>query len=335
MNVIHKVGLSSTEIAWLWTTYMNDSMSICISKHLLQHSDRKDVNPLLEKTIALSEKHIAEISSIFAKENFPIPKGFTDHDVNLSAPALFFDLFSISYIYGMSRIGLVTYAKMISNVARADVRQFFSRCLESVNELYNTSIELMLEKGIYDRPPMIPYPDHIEFAQKKEMFLSKWLEKRRPLNVIELSEMFFNIERNYFGLILLTAFIQITKDERIKRYLVKGKQLAQKQIEVLNRILIQEDLLGSIMTNTEVSSSTISPFSDKLIMFLITTLSSQGITFIGHALSTSSRVDLVAEYSKLIPEILQFSKDGMDIMIDMEWLEEPPHAPNRDELARI
>ncbi|MGG1554759.1 DUF3231 family protein [Paenibacillus ferrarius] len=332
---LHTVGLSSTEIAGLWTIYINDSMSICISKHFLHHANNEDIKPIIAKSMALSEQHLKEITHILQKENCPIPIGFSDEDVNLNAPPLFFDLFPLSYVYGMSRLGLVSYGLFLSNVAREDIRSFFSQCLISTKDLYNEAINLMLTKGIYDRPPMIPYPDHVEFVSKKETFLSKWFEQKRPLNVLELSEMFFNIERNYFGLVLLTGFIQVTKDETIQRYLKKGKDLALKQIQFLNHTLIHEDLMGSIMVNSEVSTSKVSPFSDKLMMSLVTMLNSQGLSFVGHALSVSSRVDLASEYLKLIPEILQYGKDGTDILIDRKWLEEPPHAPNRKELAKI
>lgn len=335
MNVEHKVGLSSTEIAGLWMTFINDSMAICISKHFLHHSNNEDVKTIVKKSFELSEKHVKEIRNIFEKEGFPIPKGFSDEDVDLNAPPLFFDLFPLSYVYGMSRIGLVSYGVLTSNVARKDIRVFFSDCLQSTLELYNDSVNLFLSKGIYDRPPMIPYPDHIEFVRKKEAFLSKWLEQKRPLNVLELSEMFFNIERNYFGLVLLNGFIQVTKDKKIQKYLMNGKELAQKQIQFLNDTLIKEDLMGSIMVNSEVSTSTVSPFSDRLIMNLVTMLQTQGVHFIGHALSVSSRVDLVNEYLKIIVDILKYGKEGTEILIDRGWLEEPPHAPNRRELAKI
>ncbi|WP_025025955.1 DUF3231 family protein [Caldalkalibacillus mannanilyticus] len=334
MTEKHIVALSSTEIAGLWATYINASLSICITKHFLQHLNNEDVKPLIELTLDISRKQIEEIKGIFENENIPIPKGFTDEDIDLSAPPLFFDLFPVSYAYGVSRIGLMTFGILLSNVAREDIRTFFSKCLTSVLDLYNTTVNFMLSKGIYDRPPMIPYPDKVEFVTEKETFLSKWLEKKRPLNVLELSEMFFNIERNYFGLILLTGFIQIVKDDKIKQFLIKGKELAQKQISFLNNTLINEDLLGTIMVNSEVTTSTQSPFSDKLIMHLVVLLNTQGITYIGHALSISSRIDLASEYLQLIPEILQYGKEGTEIMIERGWLEETPHAPNRKELAK-
>jgi hypothetical protein len=332
MTQRHSVGLSSTEIAGLWATYINDSLSICLSKHFLHHSNNADINPLINQTLEVSKQHMDEIEKIFEKENFPIPKGFSDDDLDLSAPPLFFDLFPLSYAYGMSRVGLMTYSILLSNVAREDIRTFFSKCLTSTVDLYNASVQLMLSKGIYDRPSMIPYPDHVEFVTK-EGLLSKWFDQKRPLNVLELSEMFFNIERNYFGLILLTGFIQVVKDKQIKKYLIKGKELAQKQIRFLNDTLIKDDLLGTIMINSEVSTSTHSPFSEKLILNLVATLNTQGLTYIGHALATSTRIDLATEYAKLIPEILQFGKEGADMLIERGWMEEPPHAPNRKELG--
>ncbi|PYI55659.1 DUF3231 family protein [Paenibacillus flagellatus] len=335
MKITHEVGLSSTEIAGLWSTYINECMSVCITKHFQQMDNSDDIATLIDRTLRMSLDHLSFIRGVFEAEQFPIPKGFSDEDLHLSAPPLFFDLFPVSYIYGMSRMALLNYSILTSNVARKDIRTFFSNCLKSTLDLYNLSVNLMLAKGIYDRPPMIPYPERIEFIHKKETFLSKWLEKQRPLNVLELSEMFFNIERNYFGLILLTGFIQVVNDDEIKQFLIRGKELTMKQIHYLNDTLVKDDLSGSIMVNSEVSTSTISPFSNRLIMTLVTMLNTQGMTYIGHALGTASRVDLVAQYSKLIPEILDYGKEGMDIMIARKWLEEPPHAPDREKLAHV
>jgi hypothetical protein len=103
----------------------------------------------------------------------------------------------------------------------------------------------------------------------------------------------------------------------------------------LNDILSKEDLLGTIMMNTEVTTSTISPFSDRLILGLITMANSMAITYVGHAISTSSRIDLTAEYTRLLTEILRYGKEGMDLMIEREWMEEPPHAPDRKALAGV
>jgi hypothetical protein len=331
----HVVGLSSTELSSLWTSYINDSISVCLSKYLLQITEDDEAKALLEQSLTLAQTHLQTIQHLFEKETFPIPIGFSDADVHVSAPPLFFDLFPLSYVYAMSRIGLTKYAMYLSNVAREDVRSYYTQCLHSTAELYNKSVTLMLNKGIYDRPPMIPYPDHASYIKKKENFLSKWFGPQRQLNVMEISEMFFNIERNYFGLILLTAFIQVVKDEKIKRLLIRGKEMAMEQIQFINEKFIQDDLLGTIMVNTEVTTSTVSPFSDKLILTLINLLNSAALSFLGNAISMTTRLDLIGEYSKLMVKVMQYGKDVTDLLIEREWLEEPPQAPNRKELAGL
>lgn len=331
----HVVGLSSTELSALWSSYISDSLAVCISKYLLHITEDDEIKPLIERSLTLSQTHTETIQHLFEKEKFPIPIGFTDTDVNITAPPLFFDAFPLSYVYSMGRIGLNKYATFLSNTAREDVRNYFTQCLESSTELYNKSVTLMLTKGIYDRPPMIPYPEHAAFIQKKENFLSKWFGPQRALNVLEISEMFFNIERNYFGFILLTSFIQVVKDEAIKKLLIKGKKLSMDQIAFINNKFIQDDLLGSIMVNTEVTRSTVSPFSDKLILNLLNVLNSSALTYLGNALSVTTRLDLSTEYSKIMIEIMSFGKDVTDLLIEREWMEEPPLAPNRKELAGV
>ncbi len=333
MSTTHEVGLSATEIAGLWASYINDSIIVCMSKHLVKYIEDKEVKPLLDDTLRIANGEMEQIRTIFNQEKFPIPKGFTDEDVDLTAPPLFFDLFPLSYVYAMNRLNMMSYSMYVASTAREDIRMFFTNCLVSATDIFNKSVNLMLAKGIYDRPAFIPYPEHTSYIKKKEAFLSKWFESSRPLNVIEISDIFFNIERNYFGIILLTGFIQVVRDEEIKKYLIQGKELSQQQIKFLNELLIEEDLLGTIMVNTEVTSSNSPPFSDRLILSIIQMLNASGIMLTGHGIAASTRVDLTAEFSKNMMKIIKYGKDGMDMLIAREWMEEIPHAPDRKAIA--
>lgn len=324
----HNIKLSSPEIASLWSTYIYDSASICFFKHFLQHLQDEEIILIVNEALNNSQAHMKNIEKIFKEEKFPIPQGFSDTDINFSAPALFGDLYALSFVYGMSRIGLFNYGIFTSNVARDDVLELFSQILASANTLYKKSVRCILSKGIYDRPPMIPYPQKVEFIEKQS-FLTGWFGERRPINSTELSEVFFNIERNYFGLLLLYGFIQVVDDKEIKQYLKRGKDLANKQIDYLNNLLKKEDLLGTVPVEMEVTDSKVSPFSEKLIMFLITTLNATSFTYFGHALSVSMRRDLVANYSKFLTEVMAYGEDGFNIMIDRGWMEKPPGAFQR------
>ena len=337
MNKKHIVGLTSSEISGLWSSYISNSIAVCLSKHFLKYIEDKEAKPLVSEFFENTKDNLEKIKNIFIAENFPIPRGYSEEeeDLDLSAPALFFDLFPLSYVYAQSRMDLVHYTSFIASSARPDIRVLFSKLVTSSLNLFNKSTDLMLSKGIYDRPAFIPYPDHIEFLKKKGTFLPKWFEENRTLSVLELSEIFFNIERNYYGLALLTAFAQVVKDNKIKQYLLRGKKLANKQIQFYNETLIKDELLGTIMVNTEVTTSTTSPFSDRLILGVISLSNSAAISFTGSSLSSATRIDLTTEYSKLLAEIMKYGKEGMDLLIEREWMEEPPHAPDRKKLVEV
>nr|WP_299833924.1 DUF3231 family protein [uncultured Metabacillus sp.] len=51
-------------------------------------------------------------------------------------------------------------------------------------------------------------------------------------------------------------------------------------------------------------------------------------------MATSPRHDIATHYARLTAEIGKFSNGGAKIMIKNNWLEEPPKAPDRDELVQ-
>jgi hypothetical protein len=331
--VRHSIRLSSAEIGGLWATFIQDSMTICLVKYFLYHNQDEEIKPLLEKALKTAENHIQQISAIFTKENIPLPDSFKDEDINYSAPPLFYDMFGLTFVYMMNRLGMINAGFLTANVAREDVLNFYVTTVNEASLLYKASTELMLSKGIYDRPPMIPYPKQVEYIEKLS-YLSGMI-KKRPLNAIEITEIFFNLERNYFSMLLCTALLQVVDDKEIKEFIKEGKEISEKQIRVFHEILVKEQLLGSTSTTMEVTDSTVLPFSNKLIVTLFHTLNGIDITLLGHAVSVSMRTDLVANYQKFIAEILIYAGKGFNLLVDRGWLQQPPMAPNRKELENM
>lgn len=325
----HNIGLTTPEITGLWKTYMQSTAMLCVIKHFIQHIQDAEIKPILDEQSALLQKLIVEIQQLFNEENFPIPKGFSDEDVDLSAPALYTDLYALSFVYRFNQMCLSDFATVSTKVARTDVVEFFYDCMESTAKLYKEALKLMLSKGIYDRPPKMSYPDKVEFIDKSDSILNIWFGERRPLNSFELGEIFYIIERNYIGILLLMGLIQVMKDKEIKEFLIKGKELAEKQVNIFNKVLIEEEHLGNIPVSMEVTDSEISPFSDRLIMFLISSTTTTGIYLAAYAMSVSMRKDLAAHYSTIILEVIKYGRDGLKIMIDRGWMEQPPQAYNR------
>jgi hypothetical protein len=79
------------------------------------------------------QKFIENAKNIFNKEGFPIPKGFSDEDLNSSAPFLYSDIYGLSFVYRLNQMGLSEYATTAAKVARQDIVEFFYDCICSVN----------------------------------------------------------------------------------------------------------------------------------------------------------------------------------------------------------
>lgn len=333
MLIEHNVELTSSEIAQLWISYQNDSMAICGLKYFLNHIDNNDIRSVLEYALKLSKEHVRLVTSIFKKGKYPIPQGFTKQDVNLDAPRLFTDKLYLLYILNMGKFGLTSYALALSLSSRSDIIRYYSKCLNETEKLHNLAKELAKEKGIYTRAPSIPKPKQIDFV-KDQGFLTGYFGERRPLLGIEIANLVYNAKRNALGQALITGFSQVAKNKRVRKYFEKGREISGKHLEVFNSILNKEYLSdGTLNLTSEVTDSTVSPFSDKLMMYHISALIASGIGQYGIAMSTSPRHDLGVTYARLIAELAKYTNEGAKIMIDNEWMEQPPEAADRKKLA--
>lgn len=327
------IELCCTEIGGLWGVYLQESITVCFLTYLLHHLQDGGIIPLAKEALKISQERIDKIKKIFLAENFPIPAGFLENDVNLAAPPLFHDTFTLSFIYMMNRLGMINFSFTASNNVRLDILDFFSECLHTSTDMFGKAVRMMLEKGIYDRPPKMNYPNKIEYIEKIS-FLDGMFGGKRPLNAIELSEIFFNIERNYFSVIIMLGFAQVMEDKKLKDLILRGKKISEQQIDLFNNLLMEEDLLGTVTVSMEVTNAIVSPFSDKLIIAMINILNSVDILLISHALSLSMRVDLTAHYTKIIAKVMSYAKDTYDVMVERKWLEQPPLTTNRKSLIQ-
>ena len=61
-------------------------------------------------------------------------------------------------------------------------------------ELHNRIVELMLQKGIYSKPPRINTPKQVDFVHDSS-YLTGWFGDKRPLNAIEISGLSYNMQK--------------------------------------------------------------------------------------------------------------------------------------------
>ena len=332
MEISHNPRLTSAEIANLWSQYMNDSMARCVIRYFLEKVEDKETRTVLEFALQLSNSHIENIKEFLSQEKYPIPIGFTDGDVYLDAPPLFSDLFMLFYMYIMTLHGLTGYAGAIGTSIRADQRSYFIQCNTDTTKLYDMTMNAMVQKGIVNRPPNINAPTQVDFVSKQS-FLTGWFGDKRPLNAIEVSGIYFNMQKTIAKIVLEIAFRQVAQSKEVHEYIKRGEKICDRQHETLNSILLESNLPAPRKWDSEVTSSTVAPFSDKLMLFHIVTLVATASGYYGAAFAISQRRDLGLKYETLIADITRYAEDGANLLIKNGWLEQPPTFDDREKLS--
>ncbi|OIK16475.1 hypothetical protein BIV60_04160 [Bacillus sp. MUM 116] len=324
--------LTSAELAKLWATYMGNSMSKCILRYYLQHVEDQDIKTLLENALKLSMEFMKTIEEIFKKENFPIPKGFSEEeDLNAGAPRLFEDEYYVFYLRYVAKAGMSIYNIAVPLVYRKDVEEFFVYCMESTMALMKQIKDILMGKGLIIQPPIIPIPDKVEFVHKN--FLNGFLGDIRPLHALEITHLYDNIENNVTSKALIMSFSQVVKSKKIRDLFIRGKEFTHKHIENYMIKLHDEDLPTPSFLDHLVTKSTFAPFSDKLMLFHKMDMFSMKIRSFGNSAAVNGRHDIGLMYTNSLLNLASFVNDAAKLMVENGWMEKPPYAVERNKLA--
>ncbi|MGM0900814.1 MAG: DUF3231 family protein [Bacillota bacterium] len=329
----NSIRLTATELASLWTQFMFDTMSIGFIKYALEHMEDNDIIEVYRDALQYSKSHVVKIKEFFKGEEYPLPKGFTEEDVNIEGPRLFQDPFYLNYMYIMSIQGITGYALSVGTSIRSDLRKYYIDCNNEVMTLFNKTIEVMLSKGLYSRPPVLSPPKSIDFVQQQS-FLTGWFGERRPLTAMEIGDITFNMNKMHLHVALKVGFSQVAASEKVRKYIQRGTQISTKHIGAFDAIFREEKLNSPISWSSYVTDSKTSPFSDKFMMYQVQLSSQIAVAFYGTALSVTSRRDLALQYVMFTAELAKYAEDGANLMIENGWLEEPPLAPDRRTLTK-
>ena len=323
--------LTSAEMGKLWATYSGNTMGKCVISHFLRHVEDPGIKNILKNSMKLCDTYIKEIKIIFNKEDFPVPIGFTDEDVNLEAPRLFNDDFYLYYLQYTGKAGLSIYSAAISIVTRKDIRDLFVKCLHGTVKLLTDVDDLLREKGLLMNAPLMPSPKSVNYADKS--FLNGYLGDIRSLHGLEIAHLYDNINNDVTSKALVVAFQQVAQSKKVKKFLERGATINKKHIESLSKKLHDDNLPSPSLLDQHITSSTIPPFSDKLMVFHKIDMFSMKIRTYANGASLNGRRDIGALYAKCIFDVTVYVEEGASIMIDQGWMEQPPEAIDRQTLA--
>jgi hypothetical protein len=320
--------MTSAEISNLWLHYIRETMAVCVSKYVLKCLKDTDIINTFEFALKLSNNHIKVLKNIFNQEKFPVPNGFTDKDVNLDAPPLFTENFWIIYIYSMAMHGCSLYSLAFNTSSRKDLRDFYYQCMNDAMDLYNMSIDVLISKELYQKSPYFSAPKDVDYITNTG-YLTDVFGKQRTLNTIESGNIFFNLKKTNIQKGLMLGFSQVCKSNEVRKFMEKGMQVTNKHIAIFSSLLHENNLRIPKSLESEVTDSSIPPFSDKLMLFHAGALFNFAVTYYSYAAVTSMRADLVVHCETAISRDFKILAQFAHLMIKKRWQEEPPISDER------
>ncbi|AET67871.1 Protein of unknown function (DUF3231) [Desulfosporosinus orientis DSM 765] len=320
------------EISHLWSTYIAESMACAIQKHMVAHTTDPDFHQVMQAALDLSTKNIQLIKNLFNLIQHPIPDAFGEKDVNSNTPKLFDDKFVVRYTRLMTKFILQNHVLAFSECTRSDFRQLFYGFIDDSRDIIQKADDVLLAKGVFPASPNIVTPERVENIHDKNYYGS-FLGSERPLNALEIANIFAVLDFKMAIRALMLGFAQVVKSDEIRKHLNKGLQIGDKQMKTLRSILENNGLPGPELVDYQVTDSKESPFSDRLILYHTTAVNSYIQTGYAIGLSRIMRKDIIAAYSKFMAEILAYSKDGADLLIEYGWLIKTPETADRHELT--
>ncbi|MGK4043777.1 DUF3231 family protein [Heyndrickxia oleronia] len=329
----NELKLTSSEIGTLWGEYVNGTMTDVVNKYMASIIEDEEIKTIFESAINTFERQKQQIVSFMKKEGFPIPIGFTESDLFKGKQRLFTDIFCLHYLHIMTLHGLLGHTTSLGVSVRKDLRDFYDSCNNDAKKMYHQTIELLLEKGSFQRDPLFYPTKNPEYVSGND-FIDGFFGKGRRLSATEVLSISFNLKKSIMAKTLSIAFSQVAQTKEVRKFLMETEKTSDGQIKTFSKIMQNDNLPVPKSWETEVTTSTDSPFSDKLMLYHMGFLFQAAQNYHGAGLASAMRTDLVTAYENTIIKNLLVTKKWFNLMVNNKWLEQPPLAPNRKEIAK-
>src|SRR5699024_726806 len=256
-------------------------------------------------------------------------------DINKTAPRLFDDDFYLMYLRLLSKALIALYSLHSGMSYRQDIFNLYKDFTADSQTIYYDATQCMLEKGILPRTAIIQMPKDTEYIKDSGYTGGlNPLKKQRPLNTVEISLVYQALEANITGMKLMTGYSQAAKDPDVQKYFTRGKDLSKDIVTTMSKLLLESDLDAPSPWTGMVTDSTMSPFSDKMMMCNVNLFSVFGVGSNVLGGGISYRNDIIMKMGKIASKIFHFTKDWADLRIKKGWRKKPPGGVDRSELTK-
>ncbi|MGD6896607.1 DUF3231 family protein [Bacillus infantis] len=327
--------LNVSEIGSLWQTYQEKTLIMRFLEYFIEKADDPQARNILGGLWQELNFYVAEMENLFSEQGMVKPVGFTSEDVNLEAPKLYDNGFDIMFVRVLKEVSMGLYTLGMNMTYNKKVMAIYEGLTTVTQKIYKLSTRYLLENGILSLPPKVTMQKKTEFIKsKKYMEGFKLIGEKRPLSALEVGILHHNLEVNNIGMQLITGFAQCAQNKEARQYFLKGKDLAKKQVKVMEELLLDGDVHLFATSGATVTTSTVPPFSDKLMMHCIYILNGFGLIGSGTGGFFSLRNDLAMKTLLLAKDVYFYAQEGINIKIKNGWFEEPPQMENRSQIIK-
>lgn len=320
--------LTPSEITNLWNSYLTNSMTFWVTKYFIAKTQDEDLHAILEYAEEIAKIEFDKSKVFLEEANHPLPQKFDKNDVDLDAPAICTDNFTAIIKYHLAQVAPIVYSLSLNTSTRTDIREFYQECLKNTIELYNRLANFVIKKGLHHPEIHIPTPNDAEKVSNQS-FLAGWFAERRPINSAEIGQLVYNFKATEVNKTFMKSFAQVTPSKQLNKNFERGVEILQKHIDIFQSILTENDLPKLPTWESELTDTNVSPFSDRLMLYKMTLLTSATSGRYGSALSAVQRRDLGLHYSRLMAETLQYAEDNVNLMIENGFMDQFPLAKNK------
>lgn len=331
----HVVRMTAGELGHLWEQYINNSLTSVVLGYLVKKIECEETRDLCSFALMTVNTDLNRLRDLYVQEEFPVPEGFGECDMNPKAPKPVTDEFILFYLHDLAKIDLAVTAVALADAVRDDFRKIYQERLTKAMELHERAATLLLKKGIYVRSPLIS-STHEARPMADEGFMANWFRAQpRTVTAREANELHKNVLLNYHGKCLTMVLHQTNTNPDLRKLLLRGKELSSHIMKLLSNVLIENDLPVAMTWDTHILDTTESPFSDRLVCNLIRQMSIYGLSSYGYAAAVSARKDIKLLFARIITDVTQYEADLTKFMIENKWLERPPVALDRRALSEV
>jgi spore coat protein CotF len=312
--------MNVNELGFLWYLQSSSNMINLLLKYLSETSEDTDLRNIVNEIYEFSTFQEQEATQLLSEEGYKDTPFFMEDDIYSSTTKLFSDQLIIEILKHITSNGLRVLAVQYVDLTDYKVKNFYKKLLNDVIQLDFSLLKLLNDKDLLQNNSF-----SYKKADERDGKLFKVTStQQRPLNAVELANMFSSLQCNNVGVALCIGFSEVVEDMDTKKFILEGKKLAFYQSASLSDIYRENGIPTTTGLEAHVNKVKESPFSDKLMANLIMFLNPVSISNLQNAVVSSYKKDHIDSLKELIKMVEDYSEKGLKLLIRKNWFNEPP-----------